>query len=71
MSGLWRRLRAALPRFRKGVAAGWGTLTPSVVVGVLLLLGVHIDLDTAAWIIAVGSPLLGTGAVVASKPNAS
>lgn len=46
-----------------------GNLTVPVVVGVLALAGVHIDPDTAALVIALGSALLGTAAVASSKPN--
>ncbi|WP_409186736.1 hypothetical protein F9C11_21845 [Amycolatopsis sp. VS8301801F10] len=62
-------LRTAPGRYRKAIAGLWGYLTVPVVVGIVALAGVHIDGDTAAWIIAVGSVLLGTGAVAGAKPN--
>ncbi len=69
----WQRLaawlRAASGRYRKALAAVWGYLTVPAVVGIVALAGVHIDGDTAAWIITLGSALLGTGAVVKAKPN--
>lgn len=68
---LWQRARAALPQYRKGIAAVWGTLTVPVVVGVAMAFGFPIDVDTAALIIAVGSGILGPAAVIGSKPNDS
>ncbi|WP_020657386.1 hypothetical protein [Amycolatopsis benzoatilytica] len=62
-------LRTAPGRYRKAIAGLWGYLTVPVVVGILALVGVHIDGDTAAWIIAAGAAILGTGAVVRAKPN--
>ncbi|AUI56783.1 hypothetical protein [Amycolatopsis sp. BJA-103] len=66
---LRRRVRAALPRFRKGIAAVWGTLTTPVVVGVAMAFGVPLDAETAAVIIAAGTAILGPAAVIGSKPN--
>ncbi|GAB3376160.1 hypothetical protein [Amycolatopsis echigonensis] len=65
----WQRLAALAGRYRKGLAAAWGYLTVPAVVGIVALAGVQIDGETAAWIIAVGSAVLGTGAVVKTKPN--
>ena len=62
-------LRATPGRYRKALAALWGSLTVPAVVGALALAGVHIDGSTAALIIGIGSAVLGTGAVVAVKPN--
>lgn len=70
MQAILQRLRAALPRFRKGIAAVWGTLTVPVVVGVAMAFGFPLDAETAALIIAVGTAILGPVAVIGTKPNA-
>ncbi|MEV8610121.1 hypothetical protein AB0383_19715 [Amycolatopsis sp. NPDC051373] len=71
--GRWQRLaawvRTAPGRYRKAIAGLSGYLTVPAVVGVLAAVGVHIDADTAALVIAIGGGLLGTSAVVRAKPN--
>ncbi|MFF4600168.1 hypothetical protein [Amycolatopsis sp. NPDC001319] len=61
--------RTAPGRYRKALAGLWGYLTVPAVVGILAAVGVHIDGDTAALIITVGSAVLGTTAIVRAKPN--
>ncbi|RSD22017.1 hypothetical protein [Amycolatopsis eburnea] len=65
----WRTLRAALARTRKTTAAVWSTLTPPALVGVLALLGVHIDTARAVLILGVGTALLAPAAVYRAKAN--
>lgn len=73
MNGFWQKFaawaRTAPGRYRKALAGLWGYLTVPAVVGILAAVGVHIDAGTAALIIAIGGGLLGTTAVVRSKPN--
>lgn len=69
MTAWWQALSATLPRIRKTVAAVWSTLTPPAVVGVLALLGVHIDVATAVLILGVGTALLTPAAVYRAKAN--
>ncbi|WP_033288242.1 hypothetical protein [Amycolatopsis jejuensis] len=62
-------LRTAPGRYRKALAAVWGTLTVPALVGIAALAGWHLDSGTAAVVITVGSAVLGTGAVAVAKPN--
>lgn len=67
---IWRKIRGVLPRYRKALAAMWGTLTTPMVVGVLDLAGIHVDTATATWLIGVGAVILGPAAAALAKPNA-
>jgi hypothetical protein len=69
LAAWWRNLRAALPRIRKTTAAVWSTLTPPALVGVLALLGFHVDAATAAAILGVGAAVLAPAAVYRAKAN--
>lgn len=69
MNAFLRRVIAALPRVRKTTAAVWGTLTPPAIVGVLALLGFHLDTTTAVLILGVGAAVLTPAAVYHAKAN--
>jgi hypothetical protein len=73
VSAAWTKalawLRTAPGRYRKALAGFWGYATPPVVVWIAHLAGWDIDADTALLVIGIGSAVLGTGAVVAVKPN--
>jgi hypothetical protein len=58
-------------RYRKAVAAGLGALTPGPLVGILALIGVHMDAVTAGTIIGVLSPLVALVATAKAKANAT
>lgn len=58
-----------LREYTKAVLAAVGGLTPGLAVGVLALVGVHIDTDTATLIIATVSPILAALGVAAGPAN--
>ncbi|QFU87891.1 hypothetical protein [Amycolatopsis sp. YIM 10] len=59
-------------QYAKAVAGVLAGLSPSAVVGLLALIGVHIDTDTAVLVCGVLGALLGGGtvAVVRNGPKA-